>query len=62
MTLARAGRKFHMPKLRAAASLNASEKKLHELLSSEEPMPMDDIVERSCLNSSEVLATLFIWR
>lgn len=51
-----------MPKLRAAASLNASEKKLHELLSSEEPMPMDDIVERSCLNSSEVLATLFIWR
>jgi DNA processing protein len=45
--------------LLAAASLNAVEKKLYELLSAEEPMPIDDIVERSGLNSSEVLATLF---
>jgi DNA processing protein len=45
--------------LLAAASLNGSEKKLYELLSAEEPMPIDDLVERSGLNSSEVLATLF---
>jgi DNA processing protein len=45
--------------LLAAASLNGSEKKLYELLSAEEPMPIDDIVDRSGLNSSEVLATLF---
>jgi len=45
--------------LLAAASLNASEKKLYELLSAEEPKPIDDIVEHSGLNSSEVLATLF---
>jgi DNA processing protein len=42
-----------------AASLNTSEKKLYELLSTEEPRHIDDIVERSGLNSSEVLATLF---
>ncbi len=42
-----------------AASLNTSEKKLYELLSSEEPRPIDDLVERSGLNSSVVLATLF---
>jgi len=42
-----------------AASLNASEKKLYELLSAEELRHIDDIVERSGLNSSEVLATLF---
>src|SRR5258708_13900560 len=42
-----------------AASLNPSEKRLYELLSSDEPQPMCDIVERSGLNSSEVLATLF---
>lgn len=42
-----------------ATSLNPSEKKLYELLSSDEPQPIDDIVERSGLNSSEVLATLF---
>ena len=42
-----------------AAALNGSEKKLYELLSTEEPVPIDDIVERSGLNSSEVLATLF---
>ena len=45
--------------LLAAASLNGSEKKLYELLSADEPRPIDDIVERSGLNSSEVLATLF---
>jgi DNA processing protein len=43
----------------AAASLNGSQKKLYELLNAEEPMPIDDIVERSGLNSSDVLATLF---
>ena len=45
--------------LLAAASLNASEKKVYELLSTDEPRHIDDIVERSGLNSSEVLATLF---
>lgn len=45
--------------LLAAASLNGSEKKLYELLSADEPAHIDDIVERSGLNSSEVLATLF---
>jgi DNA processing protein len=45
--------------LLAAGSLNASEKKLYELLSSEGPTPIDDLVERSGLNSSDVLATLF---
>ncbi len=45
--------------LLAAASLNGSEKRIYELLSAEEPMPIDDIVERSSLNSSDVLATLF---
>jgi len=45
--------------LLASASLNGSEKKLYELLSAEEPVHIDDIVERSGLNSSEVLATLF---
>jgi DNA processing protein len=42
-----------------AASLNASEKKVYEQLSADEAKPIDDIVERSGLNSSEVLATLF---
>jgi predicted Rossmann fold nucleotide-binding protein DprA/Smf involved in DNA uptake len=45
--------------LLAAAALDGSEKKLYELLSAEEPVHIDDIVERSGLNSSEVLATLF---
>jgi len=45
--------------LLAAASLSGSEKKLYELLNADEPKPIDDIVERSGLNSSEVLATLF---
>jgi len=45
--------------LLVADGLNGSEKKLYELLSAEEPVPIDDLVERSGLNSSEVLATLF---
>ena len=45
--------------LLVAASLNESERKIYELLSADEPMPIDDIVERSGLNSSVVLATLF---
>jgi DNA processing protein len=45
--------------LLAAASLNGSEKKLYELLTAEESVPIDDIVERSGLNSSDVLASLF---
>jgi DNA processing protein len=45
--------------LLAADSLNGSEKKLYELLNAEEPVPIDDIVERSGLNSSDVLASLF---
>jgi predicted Rossmann fold nucleotide-binding protein DprA/Smf involved in DNA uptake len=42
-----------------AASLRGSEKKLYEPLTADEPVHIDDIVERSGLNSSEVLATLF---
>jgi DNA processing protein len=45
--------------LLAAAALNGSQKKLYEMPSAEVPMPIDDTVERSALNSSEVLATLF---
>src|SRR5437899_12749110 len=45
--------------LLAAAALNGSDKKLYELLSADQPVYIDDIVERSGLNSSEVLATLF---
>ncbi|MBZ5539296.1 MAG: DNA-processing protein DprA [Acidobacteriia bacterium] len=45
--------------LLVAEGLSASERKLYELLSSDEPLPIDDLVERSGLNSSEVLATLF---
>jgi DNA processing protein len=45
--------------LLVAASLNGAAKKIYELLSSDEPRHIDDIVERSGLNSSEVLATLF---
>jgi DNA processing protein len=40
-------------------TLSTSEKKIYELLSSDESRHIDDIVERSGLNSSEVLATLF---
>ena len=45
--------------LLVAASLSGAAKKIYELLSSDEPRHIDDIVERSGLNSSEVLATLF---
>jgi DNA processing protein len=45
--------------LLAAAELAGSEKKLYELLNVEQPAHIDDIVDSSGLNSSEVLATLF---
>ncbi len=45
--------------LMVAASLNSLEKKVFELLSAEEPRHIDDIVESSGLNSSQVLAKLF---
>jgi DNA processing protein len=41
------------------AFLNPSEKEVYELPSAEESKHLDDIVEQSGLNSSEVLATLF---
>jgi predicted Rossmann fold nucleotide-binding protein DprA/Smf involved in DNA uptake len=40
-------------------SLNASKKNGCDLLNSDEAVRIDDIVERSGLNLSEVLATLF---
>ena len=43
----------------AAAALGASERKLYELLEVEETTHIDELVESSGLNSSEVLATLF---
>lgn len=45
--------------LLVTASLNEKEKVIYGTLSPEEPKPIDDIVEASGLNSSEVLATLF---
>lgn len=45
--------------LLVAASLNSSEKRIYDLLSADESRHIDDIVKRSGLNSSEVLATLF---
>jgi DNA processing protein len=42
-----------------AASLGVSEKKLYDLLHTEETRQIDELVENSGLNSSEVLATLF---
>ncbi|MDP9338602.1 MAG: DNA-processing protein DprA [Acidobacteriota bacterium] len=45
--------------LLAVASLSASEKKLYELLDTEVTRHIDELVENSGLNSSEVLATLF---
>lgn len=45
--------------LLAASSLRASEKKVYELLHIEELRHIDELVENSGLNSSEVLATLF---
>ncbi|HKW57147.1 MAG TPA: DNA-processing protein DprA [Candidatus Acidoferrum sp.] len=43
----------------AASGLSAAEKKVYEPLSAEETRHIDEIVEQSGLNSSEVLATLF---
>ena len=43
----------------AAAALSPTQKKLYDLLSTDESRHIDDIMERSGLNSSEVLATLF---
>ncbi|HTQ96084.1 MAG TPA: DNA-processing protein DprA [Candidatus Acidoferrum sp.] len=45
--------------LLAGDGLTPTEKRIYELLSSEEPRAIDDILETSGLNSSEVLATLF---
>jgi DNA processing protein len=45
--------------LLVAQSLTGSGQKIYALLSSDEPRPIDDIVETAGLNSSDVLATLF---
>ena len=45
--------------LLVAASLTGSGQKIYATLSSDEPRPIDDIVENTGLNSSDVLATLF---
>ena len=45
--------------LLAFTALGASEKKLYKLLVVEETRHIDELVENSGLNSSEVLATLF---
>jgi DNA processing protein len=45
--------------LLVAASLTGSGQKIYATLSSDEPKPIDDIVENTGLNSSDVLATLF---
>ncbi len=45
--------------LLAVASLNALEKQLYEMLNADQMRHIDDLVEGSRLNSSEVLATLF---
>jgi DNA processing protein len=45
--------------LLVAQSLTDSGQKIYALLSSDEPRPIDDIVERTGLNSSDVLATVF---
>jgi len=45
--------------LLVSASLTGSAKKIYDLLDAEHPRHIDDIVETSGLNSSEVLATLF---
>ena len=45
--------------LLVSASLTGSAKKIYDMLDAEHPRHIDDIVESSGLNSSEVLATLF---
>jgi len=48
--------------LLAAASLNSSEKKLYELLSTDEPKHIDEIVESSGLKLFRVLVRCLTWR
>ena len=43
----------------AAGGLSPTEKRIYDLLSAEEPPPINDLVKTTGLNSSEVLATLF---
>jgi DNA processing protein len=45
--------------LRAEDWLTPTEAKIYGLLSVEQPKPIDELVETTGLNSSEVLATLF---
>jgi len=45
--------------LLAIESLNPTEQKIYGMLSAEEPRHIDDLVENTGLNSSDVLATLF---
>jgi DNA processing protein len=45
--------------LLAGDGLNPTEKKIYELLSIKAAKPVDEIVESTGLNSSDVLATLF---
>ena len=45
--------------LLAAEGLSPIEKRIYELLSTEDSKPIDELVESTGLNSSEVLATLF---
>jgi len=45
--------------LLVAASLTGSGQKIYALLSSDDPRLIDDIVERTGRNSSDLLATLF---
>jgi DNA processing protein len=45
--------------LLVAQSLTDSGQKIYALLNSDEPRPIDDIVERTGLNSSDILATVF---
>jgi DNA processing protein len=45
--------------LLVAASLTGSGQKIYVLLGSDDPRPIDDIVERTGQNSSDALATLF---
>ena len=45
--------------LLAAEGLSPIEKRIYEVLSSEESKPIDELVESTGLNSSELLATLF---
>jgi DNA processing protein len=45
--------------LLAIEGLNTTEQKIYEMLNAEEPKQIDDLVENSGLNSSDVLATLF---